>query len=324
MVGYYADPAKGFALATKGLVREEELHTALKESNTTYDAPLINETVVAAAVMSGVYSYVIYKLIQSMNNPNSFKAKQKKKPDEEANSKTFSDIGGCQKAKEAITEIIEYIKHPEVFINAGVRMPKGVLLYGPPGTGKTLIAKAAAAEAGIPVIYTSGSEFVEVFVGLGAKRIREIFKQAREQSPCMIFIDEIDAVGYSRGNNNFIQGGGHRELETTLNQLLNEMDGFEENDRIIVVAATNLATTLDPALLRPGRFDRKVEVTLPAPSDRKEIFKIHLKNKIHSITDQQLAVAALQTDGLAGAEIENIVNLAALNSVRKARTLKQE
>jgi cell division protease FtsH len=157
-------------------------------------------------------------------------------------------------------------------------MPKGVLLYGPPGTGKTLIAKAAAAEAGIPVIYTSGSEFVEVYVGLGAKRIREIFKQARQMSPCMIFIDEIDAVGFSRGSGNFIQGGGHRELETTLNQLLNEMDGFEENDRIVVVAATNLASTLDQALLRPGRFDRKVEVTLPSSNERKEILEIHLKN----------------------------------------------
>jgi cell division protease FtsH len=233
------------------------------------------------------------------------------------------DIGGCEKAKDAIKEIIDYIKNPEIFIKAGVKMPKGVLLYGPPGTGKTLIAKAAAAEAGIPVIYTSGSEFVEVFVGLGAKRIREIFKQAREQSPCMIFIDEIDAVGYSRGNNNFIQGGGHRELETTLNQLLNEMDGFEENDRIVVVAATNLASTLDPALLRPGRFDRKVEVTLPNSLDRREIFKIHLKNKSHSLTDEHLTKAAANTDGLAGAEIENIVNLAALNSVRKAHALKQ-
>lgn len=170
------------------------------------------------------------------------------------------------------------MKNPKLFMDAGVRMPKGLLLYGPPGTGKTLIAKAAAAEAQIPVIYTSGSEFVEIYVGVGAKRIREVFKQARELGPCMIFIDEIDAIGYSRGNNNFIAGGGHRELETTLNQLLNEMDGFEENDRIIVVAATNLASTLDPALLRPGRFDRKIEISLPNPKDRLDILKIHLKN----------------------------------------------
>ncbi len=191
---------------------------------------------------------------------------------------SFSDVGGCNKAKQAIAEIIDYIKNPEFYQRAGVRMPKGVLLYGPPGTGKTLIAKAAAAEAGIPVIYSSGSEFVEVFVGLGAKRIRDLFKQARAMAPCMIFIDEIDAVGYSRGNNNFIIGGGHREMETTLNELLNQMDGFEENDRIIVVAATNLASTLDPALQRPGRFDHKIEVHLPDENDRKEILKIHLRN----------------------------------------------
>ncbi len=157
-------------------------------------------------------------------------------------------------------------------------MPRGVLLHGAPGTGKTLIAKAAASAAGIPVIYTSGSEFVEVFVGLGAKRIREVFKQARQQAPCMIFIDEIDAVGFSRGNSNNIIGGGHREMETTLNQLLNEMDGFEENDRILVVAATNLNSTLDPALTRPGRFDQKIQVDAPDYEDRKQIFKIHLKN----------------------------------------------
>jgi len=187
-------------------------------------------------------------------------------------------VGGNNAAKEAILEIIDYIKKPDLYKEAGIRMPKGVLLYGPPGTGKTLIAKAAAQEAGIPVIYSSGSEFVEVFVGLGAKRIRELFNQARQMSPCMIFIDEIDAVGYTRGHSNALQNGGHREMETTLNQLLNEMDGFEENDRIIVVAATNLASSLDPALQRPGRFDHKIEIKLPNALDRKEIIKIHLKN----------------------------------------------
>lgn len=150
-----------------------------------------------------------------------FKGKEKKDIENNQQSCTFDDVGGCQKAKAAIAEIIDYIKNPEMYVKAGVRMPKGVLLYGPPGTGKTLIAKAAAAEAGLPVIYSSGSEFVEVFVGLGAKRIRDLFKQARAMAPCMIFIDEIDAVGYSRGNNNFIIGGGHREMETTLNELLN-------------------------------------------------------------------------------------------------------
>ncbi len=199
-------------------------------------------------------------------------------------------------------------------------MPKGVLLFGPPGTGKTLIAKAAAAEAQIPVIFASGSEFVELFVGMGAKRIRDLFTQARKISPCMIFIDEIDAIGFSRTNSNFIVGGGHREMETTLNQLLNEMDGFEVNDSIVVVAATNLDKTLDPALLRPGRFDHKIQIDLPNMNERKEIIRIHLRNKKHSIEENQIVQTADKTEGLSGAEIENVINLAALTCIRKART----
>jgi cell division protease FtsH len=171
--------------------------------------------------------------------------------------KNFSDVGGCEKAKEAILEIIDYIKAPQDYEKMGVRMPKGVLLYGPPGTGKTLIAKAAATEANIPFIVTSGSEFVEIYVGYGAKKIRDLFKQARSyRSPVMIFIDEVDALGSKRNH------GCHsnREQEQTLNQLLNEMDGFLENDQIVIVAATNLVDSLDPALQRPGRFDRKVAI----------------------------------------------------------------
>lgn len=164
-------------------------------------------------------------------------------------------------------------------------MPKGILLYGPPGTGKTLIAKAAATEAGIPVIYASGSEFVELYVGLGAKRIRDLFKQARAfNSPVMIFVDEIDAVGFKRGGAHGL-GSGNRETETTLNQLLNEMDGFEENDKIIVVAATNLLENLDPAIQRPGRFDRKIEIKLPDVRERAKILKIHLSTKSHSLVE---------------------------------------
>jgi cell division protease FtsH len=228
-------------------------------------------------MLIGAYSFFCWKLIMNMRDMHSFKGKEKKDLDQK--ERKFKDIGGCEDAKNKIAEIIDYINHPEVYNQAGVRMPKGVLLYGPPGTGKTLIAKAAAAEAGIPVIYCSGSEFVEVFVGLGAKRIRDLFAQARKQAPCMIFIDEIDAIGYSRGANNNILGTGNREHETCLNQILNEMDGFEENDRIIVVAATNIAKNLDPALLRPGRFDHKIEVTLPNSQARKQILKIHLSNK---------------------------------------------
>ena len=198
-------------------------------------------------------------------------------------------------------------------------MPKGLLLYGPPGTGKTLIAKAAATEAGIPVIYASGSEFVELYVGLGAKRIRDLFAQARSyKSPVMIFIDEIDAVGYKRGGAHGV-GSGNRETETTLNQLLNEMDGFEENDKILIVAATNLLENLDPAIQRPGRFDRKIEIKLPDVRDRANILKIHLSSKTHSLPERAITKAATFLDGCSGADIENLVNLVALQTVRQAR-----
>jgi len=248
-----------------------------------------------------------------MTSQNAFKGKQKKDLAQE--EKRFADVGGCGRAKEALLEIIDFIRKPELYREIGARMPKGVLLYGPPGTGKTLIAKAAAAEANIPVIFSSGSEFVEVFAGLGAKRVRDIFKQARALSPCMIFIDEIDAVGFHRGSASVM--GGHRESETTLNQLLNEMDGFQENDQIIVVAATNLASSLDPALLRPGRFDHKIEVTLPSLEERKDILKIHLKNKPHTATDEELLKLAKIMEGASGADLENLINLATLAAVRK-------
>ena len=205
-------------------------------------------------------------MISMITDQERFKPKKGEDLESKQKPKTFQDIGGCEKAKEAISEIIDYIRNPEEYQKMGVRMPKGVLLYGPPGSGKTLIAKAAAAEARIPVIYASGSEFVELYVGLGAKRIRDLFSQARRyKQPIMIFIDEIDAVGYKRSNSSGFGGfgGGNRETETTLNQLLNEMDGFQENDQIVVIAATNLVQNIDPALQRPGRFDHKLEIKLP-------------------------------------------------------------
>jgi cell division protease FtsH len=187
-------------------------------------------------------------MIKTIKDQNSYSSKKKKDLDKKQVGKSFNDVGGCEQAKEAIREVIDFIRNPEQFQKMGVRMPKGLLLYGPPGTGKTLIAKAAATEAGIPVIYASGSEFVELYVGLGAKRVRDLFAQARSyRSPVMIFIDEIDAVGYKRGGAHGV-GSGNRETETTLNQLLNEMDGFEENDKILIVAATNLLENLDPAI----------------------------------------------------------------------------
>ena len=198
-------------------------------------------------------------------------------------------------------------------------MPKGILLYGPPGTGKTLFAKAAACEAGIPVLYCSGSEFVELYVGMGAKRVRDLFKQARQQKgPCMIFIDEIDAIGYKRSGGQF-GIGGNREQETTLNQLLNEMDGFEENSKTIVVAATNLIQNIDPALQRPNRFDHKIEIKLPTVHDRFKILEIHLAKKTHQIRTQDITKAAVMMENCSGADIENAINLLALQTVRLAR-----
>jgi cell division protease FtsH len=182
------------------------------------------------------------------------------------------------------------LKSPEKYKELGIKMPRGVLLYGPPGTGKTLVAKAAATEAGIPVLYASGSEFVELYVGMGAKRVREMFGQARKLGTCMIFIDEIDAVGYSRKHTGVGPSiGGNREAETTLNQLLNEMDGFEENDGILVIAATNLVKNLDQALIRAGRFDHKIEIKLPNAPERAQILKIHLKNKKHNLEQMDIS-----------------------------------
>ena len=202
-------------------------------------------------------------------------------------------------------------------------MPRGVLLHGKPGTGKTLVAKAAATEAGIPCLYASGSEFVEFYVGMGAKRVRNLFKQARElsqkQHACMIFIDEIDAVGYRRQGNTgtaaLLEDLGNREAETTLNQLLNEMDGFEENHNIIIVAATNLVDTIDPALTRPGRFDQLIEMKLPTKVERAQILKIYLRNKSHSLSNTELLQASEALRGFTGAELENLVNLAALEAL---------
>lgn len=232
-----------------------------------------------STLLTGMICYTAYKYLIGSNSYSGKNTDDLSISGQRA--KTFDDVGGCEKAKEAILEIIDFIKAPEVYQKMGLRMPKGVLLHGPPGTGKTLIAKAAAKEAGIPFIFTSGSEFVEIYVGNGAKKIRELFNQARSyKSPVMIFIDEIDAVGYKRSQ----FGNQNREQEQTLNQLLNEMDGFLENDRIVVVAATNIADSLDSALLRPGRFDRKVEIALPELNDRMKIFEIHLNSKPHCLT----------------------------------------
>ncbi|PRW39337.1 ATP-dependent zinc metalloprotease FTSH chloroplastic [Chlorella sorokiniana] len=226
---------------------------------------------------------------------------------------TFSDVAGVDEAKQDFQEIVEFLKKPERFTAVGARIPKGVLLVGPPGTGKTLLAKAIAGEAGVPFFSISGSEFVEMFVGVGASRVRDLFKKAKENAPCIIFIDEIDAVGRSRGTG---VGGGNDEREQTLNQLLTEMDGFEGNTGIIVVAATNRADILDNALLRPGRFDRQVTVDTPDQKGRLDILKVHARNKKFD-DDIDLKEIALRTPGFSGADLSNLLNEAAILTGRR-------
>ena len=226
---------------------------------------------------------------------------------------TFKDVAGLTEEKEEVQELIDFLKNPKKFQSMGARIPKGILLVGPPGTGKTLLAKAVAGEAKVPFYYISGSDFVELFVGIGASRVRDMFKQAKMNAPCLIFIDEIDAVGRQRGTG---LGGGHDEREQTLNQLLTEMDGFGANEGIIIMAATNRPDVLDPALLRPGRFDRQVTVSLPDKQARKEILAVHAKNKVidKSVTLDNLAK---RTPGFSGADLENLLNEAALLTVRR-------
>ncbi len=230
---------------------------------------------------------------------------------------TFSDVAGAREAKEELEEVVEFLKHPKKFLAMGAKIPKGVLLLGPPGTGKTLIAKAVAGEAGVPFFNISGSEFVEMFVGVGASRVRDLFKQAKKNAPAIIFIDEIDAVGRHRGAG---LGGGHDEREQTLNQILVEMDGFETETNVIVIAATNRPDVLDPALLRPGRFDRRVTIDLPDINDREQILGIHLKGKPLA-KDVNVRRLAERTPGFSGADLANLVNEGAILATRRKKKL---
>lgn len=236
--------------------------------------------------------------------------------DEEKLKITFKDVAGAEEAKQELEEVVEFLKHPQKYNDLGAKIPKGVLLYGPPGTGKTLLAKAVAGEAGVPFFSISGSDFVEMFVGVGASRVRDLFEEGKKHAPCIIFIDEIDAVARQRGTG---MGGGHDEREQTLNQLLVEMDGFGVNEGIIVMAATNRVDILDPAILRPGRFDRKVAVGRPDIKGREEILRVHAKDKPLG-EDVDLAQIAQTTAGFTGADLENLLNEAAIMAARSGRS----
>lgn len=303
---------------------DQGLHNILKEKNVTVDykpsegppwwAGLLS-TLLPVLLIAGFLFFMLQQTQGSGNRVMQFGKNRAKMLDPEKQKVTFKDVAGVDEAKEELGEVVEFLKEPKRYIDIGAKIPKGVLLYGPPGTGKTLLAKAVAGEAGVPFFSISGSDFVEMFVGVGASRVRDLFEQAKKNSPCIVFVDEIDAVGRHRGAG---LGGGHDEREQTLNQLLVEMDGFDANEGIIILAATNRPDILDPALLRPGRFDRQVVVDSPDLDGRKEIIKVHARGKKLE-DDIDLDVLARRTPGFTGADLANMVNEGALLAARRGK-----
>jgi cell division protease FtsH len=284
-----------------------------------YESNLLVDTLVQIVpfLLFGAFAFFLLTRMNSGNNNKAFEF-GKTRARLEGNIKVrFDDVAGCDEEKEEMAELIEYLKNPKRFARMGARIPKGVLLVGAPGTGKTLLAKAVAGEADVPFYSISGSDFVEMFVGVGASRVRDMFKKAQQTAPCIIFIDEIDAVGRQRGTG---LGGGHDEREQTLNQLLVEMDGITDNSGVVIVAATNRPDVLDPALLRPGRFDRQITVSLPDRKGRAAILRVHARNK--KLADNaDLDALAKRTPGFSGADLENVLNEAAILAVRENDTL---
>ena len=289
---------------------EFKVETETNPENNTILVVLIN--ILPFAILIGA-TFILFNKINGGNKNSMDFGKSRAKLSEDGGKVKFTDVAGLTEEKEEVRELIDFLKNPKKFQKLGARIPKGVLLVGPPGTGKTLLAKAVAGEANVPFYFISGSDFVELFVGVGASRVRDMFKQAKNNAPCLIFIDEIDAVGRQRGTG---LGGGHDEREQTLNQLLTEMDGFGANEGIIIIAATNRPDVLDPALLRPGRFDRQVTVSLPDQKEREAILKVHARDKIFD-DSVNIENVSKRTPGFSGADLENLLNEAALLTVRR-------
>ncbi len=313
-----------------GIMNDPELVNRLYEADVEFSQDIVEQTSSLANIVVGWLFPVIFAtfLLQmymgraQKNGSSGFSLFNMGKSNARVYNKTdeaihFSDIAGEDEAKESLQEIVTYLHDPDKYKTIGATMPKGILLVGPPGTGKTMLAKAVAGESNVPFISMSGSEFVEMFVGMGASKVRDLFKQAKEKAPCIVFIDEIDAIGGKRANGNI---GGNDEREQTLNQLLTEMDGFEGNNGVIILAATNRPDSLDPALLRPGRFDRRIPVELPDLQGREEILKVHAK-KVKTEPGIDYNVIARMASGASGAELANIINEAALRAVRENRSV---
>ncbi|MBR4944246.1 MAG: ATP-dependent zinc metalloprotease FtsH, partial [Peptococcaceae bacterium] len=300
--------------AVETLALLDEMNVVVDQKETPQPSPWISllGTLLPLLLMVGLFIFIMSQSQGGGGKVMQFSKSKAKVVIDEKNKVTFKDVAGADEVKEELEEIVEFLKAPKKFNDIGAKIPKGVLLYGPPGTGKTLLARAVAGEAGVAFFSISGSDFVEMFVGVGASRVRDLFDQAKKNAPCIIFIDEIDAVGRQRGAG---VGGGHDEREQTLNQLLVEMDGFNSNEGIIILAATNRPDILDPALLRPGRFDRQVTVDRPDVKGREEILKVHVR-KTPLASDVDLAVIAKQTAGFTGADLANLVNEAALLAAR--------
>ncbi|MGN0967384.1 MAG: ATP-dependent zinc metalloprotease FtsH [Candidatus Coprovivens sp.] len=295
-------------------VDTEDIKYETKKDPGTNELLLVISQILPLVILV-IVAYILFTKLASGNNKSMDFGRSRAKLSEDGGQVRFTDVAGLKEEKEEVKELIDFLKNPKKFQKLGARIPKGVLLVGPPGTGKTLLAKAVAGEANVPFYYISGSDFVELFVGVGASRVRDMFKQAKQNAPCLIFIDEIDAVGRQRGTG---LGGGHDEREQTLNQLLTEMDGFGANEGIIIIAATNRPDVLDPALLRPGRFDRQVTVSLPDSHEREEILEVHAKNKVFA-PEVSLSNVSQRTPGFSGADLENLLNEAALLAVRRNR-----